>query len=108
MALDSLAGTNTSFTHGLGAKPSAVAARLTCDSADLGYSAGDTVELGFGTAGNTDGGNGGGHAIRTDTTTVYIQFATGNIYRIPKNASTAGDTASIDNTKWSVQFFPYL
>lgn len=91
----------TTTAHGLGAVPDMLVCKLTCLSADLGYTAGDVVyqdsfnEAGVGDVGVT---------MYADATNTYITLGLA-MHIVDK---TTFNVAAVDETKWSLTVVPYV
>jgi len=92
------------LAHGLGVKPKLVIARITCVTANGGYSIGDTIELGAGLA--QTGNFPQGHSIYTDATNIGVRFGDATqLYLI--RFKTDGTAFDITNSSWTIQFIAF-
>lgn len=89
---------NLPLTHGLGFRPRMVWAELRCETANLNYSAGDTLSVI-----DTEGGSGSaGMGIHYDATTVNLR--TGNNVFIP-DKTTLSTVAVLTAANWRVRVY---
>lgn len=88
----------TTQAHGLGARPSAIDAKLVCITGELGYTAGDELPI-WQTINTTTGTT---VAIRADATNIYIRVvsSTGNELTIPALSSNA--LVAITPANWAI------
>ena len=92
------AGGLLTLTHGLGAMPSLIQARLVCKSSDLGYSVNDEVIVNNHT--NAVSNASYGQSLEASSTTISVGFGQGNVYQL-LNKST-GAAALITPASWSL------
>lgn len=90
-------GAETTLAHGMGVLPSLVSVDLVCVTADLGYAAGETVQMGA--FGYTNSGWFGGFQIRKDTSSVYVGVPANAIVVRSKTLNN-GQTANITLGSW--------
>lgn len=83
------------LAHGLGAKPRFVRCFLKCTSAHVGYSVGDEVDV----SPNSLYGSTDGFSLWSDTTNIYVRYASGGTVTIIRNAS-AYDAAGVGSANW--------
>jgi hypothetical protein len=89
---------NTALTHGLGFRPRMVWAELRCDTANLNYSAGDTLSII-----DLEGGSGSaGIGVYYDGTTLNLRV--GNNVFIP-DKTTLASTAVLTAANWRVRVY---
>jgi len=86
-----LAGLLT-LAHSLGVAPKLISPRLKCTSTDAGFAVNDVVEI-------NNSLNGGGQAIYSDATNIYIRFSN-NAYNLPNK--TTGINAALTSANWKL------
>jgi hypothetical protein len=88
-----------SLTHGLGAIPVLVQARIRCTSAELGYAVNDEVIVNNGESAFSTVS--AGHSLTVSSTTIGVRFANDpSTYQIVNK--TTGAANGIDNAKWQL------
>lgn len=92
-----VAGGTLSLSHGLGAAPVHFQASLVCQTAELGYTAGQEIFVGFHEI--TTAANGLGCVVRADSSKVYVQFGNNSsVFSIIR--ATDGNGAGITASYW--------
>jgi hypothetical protein len=100
------AGTTVTLAHGLSAVPTLISIRLTCKTAELGYSVGDTVYVSP-ISGDTPGtATGYGLGARVDSTNVYILNGSGGLPILQKSTGTLAAAATPAN--WQLDVFAFV
>lgn len=94
------AGLILTVAHGLGARPFGYKVFWQCQTAENGWSVGDTVEVGSFAAYNNNGANYAGHLHWADSTNVYfLQNASGNIPWLNKST---GNGCALSSSNWEI------
>jgi hypothetical protein len=89
-------GGSLTIAHGLGYTPIWNNIWLVCQTAELGYTAGDIVLW-------TTGGNNRGVSFVVDDTNAYVRYGSAvNVFEL--NNKTTGATASATNANWKMRF----
>lgn len=92
------------LAHGLGVKPGAIVARLVCQTAELGYTVGDSVEI---ECGPQNGGSAQGVVVVADVTNLNVRFGSNaNTFMLLNKGTGAGPTG-ITNANWRITFEAY-
>lgn len=95
--------TTTTTAHSLGAAPTFFVTYLECLSTELGYAAGDKLNISSLSSG---AGTNVGYVVSADATNTYITTDSTAPFTI--NRGTPAGSVSIDVTKWKVVVIPYL
>lgn len=96
--------TTTTQAHGLGAVPDYLRVRATCLTNDVGYTAGQILDLGA--AGFQDINSGGGKGINITYDATNVVLVTGDTLPNLVNPST-GASGTITAANWRIDIVPY-
>lgn len=92
------------IAHGLGRKPYSVRTTLVCQTGELGYTAGDEVEIT--TAGMQASAGNQGASVVTDTTNVNVRYGSSATVFVLVNKTT-GATGNITNANWRLRLYAW-